>query len=201
MRLPLSIMAFALAVPSAFAAPPIDENYIKSLASPGKRVLVIEYYDGQGGVAERKGFASAEPFTVVSPTELRANAETVVHLYGVEPCEGEMVNRAEDFSGTCEEFAVQQLEIMMRSASVLFCRAFMSELGAPKQNATCYAWSYFPPSLDAIDMIEEQLVSLGALRVAKGQDGRPLRTDLDDATGISRSTGLGMQSDPRTRDQ
>lgn len=201
MRLPLSIMASALAISAAFAAPPIDENYVKSLASPGKKVLVIEYYDGQGGVSERKGFASAEPFGVVSPTELRANADTVVNLYGVEPCEGEMVNRAEDFTGTCAEFAVQQLEIMMRSASVVFCRAFMTELGQPKQNATCYTWSYFPPSLDAIDMIEEQLVSLGALRVAKGQDGKPLRTDLGEAEGISRNTGLGMQSDPRTRDQ
>lgn len=201
MRLPVTIMASALAISAALAAPPIDESYIRSLASPGKKVLVIEYYDGQGGVAERRGFASPEPFGVVSATELRANAGTVIHLYGVEPCEGEMVNRVEEFAGTCEDFAVQQLEIMMRAASVVFCRAFMSEAGTPRQNATCYTWSYFPPSLDAIDMIEEQLVSLGALRVATGADGRPLRTDLGEAEDISRATGLGMQSDPRTRDR
>ena len=41
MRLPLSIMASALAISAAFAAPPIDENYVKSLASPGKKVLVM----------------------------------------------------------------------------------------------------------------------------------------------------------------
>jgi len=39
----------------SFAAGAIDKDYIRSLAAPGKTVLVIEYYDGQGKVVDRKG--------------------------------------------------------------------------------------------------------------------------------------------------
>lgn len=43
----------------AYAAGPVDEAYVRSLAAPGKTVLWMEYYDGQGNVSERKGYASA----------------------------------------------------------------------------------------------------------------------------------------------
>ena len=48
--------------PLAHAAGPVDESYVRSLAAPGKTVLVMEYYDGQGKVIGRKGFASASGF-------------------------------------------------------------------------------------------------------------------------------------------
>jgi hypothetical protein len=185
----------------ALAAPGIDEAYVKSLAAPGKTVLVIEYYDSRGEVTDRKGFASASGYKAVSPTQFQVDRDIAINLYGLEPCDGEMVNRTEDYAGSCAGFAQAQLEVLLKSPKVLFCRAFLSELGAPHQNATCYGYYNFPGSLDTVDMLEEQLVSLGALRVAKGTDGAPLRSDLIDAEIIGQKGSYGMWADPRVQAQ
>ncbi|MCP1201095.1 hypothetical protein [Notoacmeibacter sp. MSK16QG-6] len=184
----------------AVAAPTIDKDYVKSLAAPGKTVLVIEYYDNEGEVTNRKGFASREGYRAISPTDFQVDGETSVHLYGLEPCDGELTVRSEDFSGTCAQFAQDQLQIMLKSAKVLFCRAFVSEESAKSQDATCYGYYHYPGSLDSVDMLEEQLVSLGALRVAKGSDGKPLREDLSEAETIGQK-GYGMWADPRHKGQ
>jgi hypothetical protein len=186
---------------SAFAAGAIDKDYIRSLAAPGKTVLVIEYYDGQGGVTERKGFSSATGFKAISPTDFRVDANVAIHLYGIEPCGGSMVNRQEGFAGSCEEFAKRGLETLLQSPKVIFCRAFVSEMNAPAQDATCYGYYHFPGSLDAVDMFEEQLVSLGTHRVAKKPDGSPARTDLAEAEKIGKDGGFGMWADPRIKPQ
>lgn len=179
-----------------WAVQPIDENYVRSLAAPGKVVLVIEYYEGQGEVLERKGYATSGSFEVLSGTDFRVHDTMVIHLYGVEPCEGEMVNRRDGFAGRCIDFARQQLAIMLKNPKVVFCRAFFTETNAPIQNATCYAYHYFPGSLDSIDMFEEQLVSLGALRLIKKPDGTLARPDLKPAEEIGKNGSFGMWADP-----
>jgi hypothetical protein len=190
-----TLLCGAIATPAS-GAEPINEDYVRSLAAPGKTVLVIEYFDGQGGVVKRKGFASAAGFQPVSPTDFRVAEGLTLHLYGVEPCEGEMVNRKEDFSGPCAEFATRGLSTMLKAAKVIYCRAFVSEENRPVQDATCYSHFHFPGSLDAIDMFEEQLVSLGNLRLTRKPDGLPLRPDLTAAEKIAKS-GYGMWADPR----
>jgi hypothetical protein len=180
----------------AHAAGPVDEAYVRSLAAPGKTVLVIEYYDGWGKVTERKGFASASGFLVVSATDFRVDTNVTVHLYGIEPCEGDMVNRKEDFAQSCEDYARRGLETLLQSPRVIYCRAFVSETEAQVQDATCYGYYNFPGSLDTVDMFEEQLVSLGTHRIATRPDGSPARTDLAEAEAIGR-LGYGMWADPR----
>lgn len=194
-----ALMGCMLATP-AISAPQIDKDYIRSLASPGKTVLVIEYYDGGGKVVDRKGYASAAGYKAVSSTDFRVDEKTTLHLYGVEPCDGDMVNRTEGYSGSCSGFAQQELQVMLKSAKVLFCRAFVSEQNAPKQNVTCYGYYHYPGSLDSVDMLEDELVSLGALRVAKNPDGSLVRSDLDEAQGIGKQ-GYGMWADPRVKGQ
>lgn len=193
------LAALPLAAPS-LAAEAIDEAYVRSLAAPGRTVLVVEYYDGQQGVAERKGYSSQTGFSPISPTEFRVDRDVAIRLYGIEPCSGDMVNRQEDFAGSCNEFATRGLETLLQSPRVVFCRAFVSEMNAPIQNATCYGYYHFPGSLDTVDMFEEQLVSLGTHRVAKRPDGTPARDDLDEAERIGRG-GFGMWADPRVREQ
>ena len=192
----LSLLAFCFQISATFAAPNIDKAYIRSLASPGKVVLVIEYYDGSGKVAKRAGYASASGFTAISPTDFKVDDKTSLHLYGLEPCDGDMVNRREAYSGSCDGYAEEQLSIMLKSPKVIFCRAFVSEEHRPVQDATCYGYYNFPGSLDSIDMFEEQLVSLGALRLSKGKDGTLLRRDLGQAQDIGKH-GWGMWADPR----
>ncbi|UCI10728.1 hypothetical protein [Mesorhizobium sp. B1-1-8] len=192
-------ICLASALP-AIAAQPIDKDYVRSLAAAGKTVLVMEYYDGQGGIAERKGFASAKGYHAVSPTDFRINDKTTIHLYGIEPCDGDMVNRRENFSGTCAEYAKQGLETLLKSPKVIFCRAFVSEANAPVQDATCYGYYNYPGVLDSVDMLEEQLVSVGTHRIAKKPDGTPARKDLDEAQKIGRG-GYGMWADPRMKAQ
>jgi len=178
------------------AAGPVDEAYVRSLAAPGKTVLVMEYYDGQGKVSERKGYASASGFKAISATDFRVDARLTVHLYGIEPCEGDMVNRKEDFAGSCEDYARQGLATLLQSPRVIYCRAFVSEAGAPAQDATCYGYYNYPGSLDTVDMFEEQLVSLGSHRVTRRPDGTLARADLKEAQDIGQR-GYGMWADPR----
>lgn len=182
--------------PPAHAAGPVDKSYVRSLAAPGKTVLVMEYYDGQGSVTQRKGFASASGFRASSSTTFRVDANLTVHLYGIEPCDGDMVNRKEDFAGTCEDYARRSLEALLQSPRVVYCRSFVSETGAAVQDATCYGYYKYPASLDTVDMFEEQLVSVGSHRIAKRQDGSPARADLNEAEAIGRG-GFGMWADPR----
>ena len=203
MRFALKIgagLAAAAATWSASAAPPIDKAYIRSLATPGKTVLVVEYYDGQAKVVDRKGYASSNGFKAISATEIRVEQNLSLRLFGVEPCEGDMVNRREDYAGACAEFAKRGLTTLLRSPRVILCRAFIAEQAAPVQDATCYGYYNFPGSLDSVDMFEEQLVSLGTHRIARKADGSPARPDLVEAEKIGRG-GYGMWADPRIKGQ
>lgn len=195
-----ALLGVLAVVGHAGAVGDIDKAYIRSLAAPGRTVLVIEYYDGSGKITERKGFASASGYKAVSPTDIKVNDKVVLHLYGLEPCQGDMVNRGEDYSGSCAAYAQQQLQIMLQSPKVIFCRAFVTEQNASSQDATCYGYYNYPGSLDTVDMFEEQLVSLGALRLSKKGDGTVMRPDLAVAEKIGRS-GYGMWADPRVKNQ
>ncbi|MDP9810488.1 hypothetical protein J2W42_003349 [Rhizobium tibeticum] len=197
----LAVVAVA-AMPSspALATGMVDEAYVKSLAAPGKAVLVIEYYAGNRKVVARQGFASTSGFRAASPTDIRVDDKVRLHLYGVEPCAGEMVNRQENFAGRCEDFARTELEILLKNPKVLFCRAFVSEQHAPSQDVTCFGYYNIPGALDTVANLEEQLVSLGALRLAKKPGGSLMRPDLAEAEKIGRG-GFGMWADPRVQGQ
>ncbi|WFR97807.1 hypothetical protein [Rhizobium tumorigenes] len=161
-------------------------------------VLVIEYYDGNQQVVGRRGYASVAGFKAVSPLDIRVDDKVTLHLYGLEPCQGDMVNRQENFAGACADFATDHLAVMLRSPRVIYCRAFLSEEKAPVQDATCFGYYNYPGALDDIANFEEQLVSLGALRLSKKTDGSLMRPDLAKAEQIGR-TGFGMWGDPRNK--
>ncbi|MBP1848296.1 hypothetical protein J2046_006587 [Rhizobium petrolearium] len=182
------------------AAGSVNQDYVRSLAAPRKTVLVVEYYDGGRKAVSRKGYSSAEGFKAISPTDVRVDDKVSLHLYGLEPCQGEMVNRSEGFAGSCEDYGREQLAIKLKAARVIFCRAFLTEEKAAKQDVTCFGYYNFPGSLDTVDNIEEQLVSIGALKLARKPDGSPLRGDLADAEKIGRG-GFGMWADPRVQEQ
>ncbi|WP_292299063.1 hypothetical protein [Mesorhizobium sp.] len=196
----LGSMAAAAAASSAVAAPPVDKAYIRSLATPGKTVLVVEYYDGQSRVVDRKGYASSNGYKAASATEIRVDQKLSLRLFGIEPCAGDMVNRKENYTGTCSDFARHGLMTLLQSPRVILCRAFLAEQQAQVQDATCYGYYNFPGSLDSVDMFEEQLVSLGSHRIARKTDGSPARPDLMEAEKIGRS-GYGMWADPRIKGQ
>ena len=193
------LMAISVCLP-AYAAGPVDEAYVRSLAAPGKTVLIMEYYDGQGDVSERKGYASTSGFKAATATDFQVDANLTVRLYGIEPCQGDMVNRQEDFAGSCDAYARQGLATLLQSPRVIYCRAFVSEAGAKVQDATCYGYYNYPGSLDIVDMFEEQLVSVGSHRIAKRPDGTLARTDLENAEAIGHR-GYGMWADPRIAGQ
>lgn len=194
----VSAIGFALSIDPLAAAEAVDKAYVQSLASPGKTVLVVQYYDGTGKVVSRKGFASAAGFRAISPTEIGVDDRTSLRLYGLETCGGEMVNRKEDFAGRCEDFAREQLATLLKSPKVILCRAFLSEEKAPRQNVTCFGYYNFPGSLDSIDNLEEELLSLGALRLIRKPDGTLMRQDLIEAEKVGQK-GFGMWADPRHR--
>jgi hypothetical protein len=195
----LAMCACLVAAPCP-ATGTIDQDYVKSMAVPGKTVLIVEYYDPAGKVVDRKGFASAHGFGVKTPVDIAIDTKIALHLYGLEPCTGTMVNQREGFAGTCDDYARAQLKIMVDAAKVLFCRAFLTERDAAVQDATCFGYYYFPGSLDSVNNLEEQLVSLGALRLARKADGTPMRPDLLPAEKIGKG-GFGMWADPSVQKQ
>ncbi|MDM7852983.1 hypothetical protein KHQ08_18180 (plasmid) [Pseudochrobactrum algeriensis] len=182
---------------SASAAPQIDKTYIRSLAAPGKSVLVIEYYGADGKVAERKGYASEAGFSANDDLGIQVNSKTSVKLWGIEPCKGDFVNRKEDFAGSCNDYAKEQLQIMLKAPSVLYCRAFISEKNAASQNATCFGYYNYPNALDTVDMLEEQLLSIGAVRLNRKKNGEAERADLTDAEQIGKDGSYGFWADER----
>ncbi|WP_117196101.1 hypothetical protein [Rhizobium terrae] len=183
--------------PSLAASGP-DAAYVKSLAAPGKTVLVVEYYDGEKKVVSRKGYASTRGFQAGNPTTIRVDEKTSLRLYGLEPCEGDVVNQKEGFSGSCGDYALLQLKALSKSPKVILCRAFVSEENAPMQDVTCFGYYNFPGALDTVTSLEEQLLSIGAVRLAKEADGAPMRPDLAAAEKIGRQ-GYGIWADPRTK--
>lgn len=197
----MALLSAAMAAVSnaATAAPAVNEDYVKSLAAPGKTALVIEYYDGKGEVAARKGYASASGYKALSGTDFRVDANTTMRLYGLEACKGDMVNRSEEFSGSCADYAKEQLGIALQSPKVLFCRAFITELNATVQNGTCYGYYNYPGAMDAVMMLEEQLVSIGGVRLSRKSDGSPERPDLSKAEEIGKKGSYGMWADPRVK--
>ncbi|WP_348642663.1 hypothetical protein [Neorhizobium sp. P12A] len=195
----MSVVVVQLGVPGrAYAGGSVDADYVRSLAAPGKKVLVIEYYDGQKTVVARQGYASAKGFAPISPTDFRVDDRVSLHLFGVESCQGDFVNKREGYSGSCEDFARTHLAIELKAAKVLYCRAFLTEEKASVQDVTCWGYHYYPGSLDSVDNMEEQLLSIGALRLSRKADGTPLRPDLISAERIGR-TGYGMWADARTQ--
>ena len=149
---------------------------------------------------EGGSFASVSGYEATSPTDFRVDEKLSVHLFGIEPCDGDMVNRQEDFVGSCAEFAQRGLATLLQSPRVIYCRAFVTEQHSPMQDATCYGYYNYPGSLDSVDMFEEQLVSLGTHRIVKKADGSLARADLVDAEKIGRA-GHGMWADPRIKQQ
>jgi hypothetical protein len=203
MRISGALVALALSgfANAAFATEPIDKGYVKSLAAPDKKVLVVEYLDGADKVVDRKGYASESGWNAKSATEFEATKGVVLKLFGVAPCSGELVVKSENFAGTCDDHAKANLQTMLSSAHVIFCRSFVTEQAAASQDTTCYGYYAVPGAMDSVDMIEEQLVSLGALRPTKKADGTGARPDLADAEEIAMKGSYGMWSDPRTRSQ
>lgn len=196
-----SLLLSLAAITPSLAEGPVDRTYVRSLAAPGKTVLVVEYYDGSGKVIDRKGFASRQGYRAVSPTDFAVTDALAIHLFGIEPCSGDLVNRRENFAGSCAAYAEQGLAIMLKSPKVIYCRAFVSEAEAPIQDATCYGYYNYPGVLDSIDMLETQLVSVGTHRVAKNSDGSLVRPDLKEAQEIGKAGGYGMWADARIKAQ
>lgn len=196
----LAVLLMAGTIASAQAIEPIDQSYVRSLAAPGKTVLVMEYSDATGAVVDRKGYAAADGFKAISGTAFAINASTTVNLYGLEACDGDMVNEREGFTGSCADWALQGLTIELKNPKVIYCRAFVSEQNAAQQDASCYVYVYFPDALDSVYNLEEQLVSMGNLRLAKDRAGEPLRPDLEDDAEIGKQ-GYGMWADPRVQAQ
>lgn len=196
----MALVAMAAMVTAAHGIEAVDDSYVRSLAAAGKTVLVMEYSDAAGLVVARKGYASADGFKPISGTAFRINASTTVNLYGLESCNGDMVNLKEDFTGTCSDWALEGLTVELTNPKVIFCRAFVSEQNAKEQDASCYVYVYFPGAMDSVYNLEEQLVSTGFLRLERDRAGNPLRPDLEDSAQIGKS-GYGMWSDPRVQAQ
>ena len=73
----LSVLMLAGTIGWAHAIEPVDQSYVRSLAAPGKTVMVMEYSDATGAVVERKGYASANGFNAISGTQFRVNANSM----------------------------------------------------------------------------------------------------------------------------
>jgi hypothetical protein len=190
----ISAAFVALAPALGSAAEPIDKAYIRSLGAPGATIVVMEYRSHQAAQVERQGYRLKTPARASSATSFAVSESLEVSLWGVRPCEGTVSSAWEGFEGSCAEFAQLQLGRLLRNSRVIYCRAFASEKEKPTQNATCFTHHVVEGAMDAVDMIEEQLVSIGALRVERDSDGAALRPDLIAGEKLGKAGAFGLWS-------
>ena len=195
------IVALSLtATMSVYAQGSPTDSYVRSLGQDGQLIAVIEVVNASGEVVDRVGYArpASQPWQSLSSTRFRVADDLVLQLYGVEPCVGQLVVRDEEYAGDCEDYAQRNLQIMLNNPRALVCRTAAAGRNMAVQLATCDGHYVVAGAMDSVDNLEEQLVSLGALRLAVGNDNQPLRSDLVDAQQIG-SGGFGMWADPRHR--
>lgn len=175
----------------------VDVNYIRSLANDDKTVLVVEYRDGNDKVVSRKGFANKAGFKPASPTEIAVNDNFRIKLFGVSPCAGDISVESDDFHGSCADYAKEQLAIQLKNPRVIYCIASVVDEQAAVQNGKCWGYWFFPGSLNSVSSIEAELLSVGAVKLAKKPDGSAIRPDLVNDEEIGRRGALGVWSETK----
>ena len=193
--LPAVLAVASLAPDAALAldAPALD--YMRELARPDRTLLVMEYIDARLNAAtERVGMMVRERFRPVDGTTIRVSDELAVRLGGVVPCASNVPVQHEDYQGTCAGLAAEGLDIELRHASVLLCRAYADQRGQSVQEATCYTYTRIGDALESVDMVEESLVGGGWAFAARGADGVPQRGDLAAAERMAATNGFVLWS-------
>ncbi|NRA88581.1 MAG: hypothetical protein HRU28_14595 [Rhizobiales bacterium] len=141
----------------------------------GKIAITINYTDENLKPVSAVRIVLDEAPIVLNSTTVQAGS-IKISLSGIETCSGRIDTR--DYSGTCEEVAMEAFNDVIRYAHVWICNAFVSEKGKNHQFATCYTRTFLEGGIDFRGMIEDDLVGLGSHRVVIGKDGKPQRPDL-----------------------
>lgn len=173
----------------------IDVNYIRSLANNDKTILVVEYRDGNNNIIKRQGYANSAGFEAVSSNEISINDNVRIKLFGVTPCTGNITVKSDDFSGSCAEYAQKQLAIQLKNPRVIYCISSIVDEHASVQNGMCWGYWFFPNSLNSVSSIEGELLSVGAVKLAKKQDGSAIRPDLIEDEEIGKKGAFGVWSE------
>lgn len=191
MRILLTSLAFSFCVASSFAAENsalVDKSYVKSLASPDKTVLVIDFRDANGKTVERQGFANSRGFSVTGSTTFAVDANNHINLASIKPCSGSISIPADDYHGSCSGYAQQQLAVQLKNPRVIYCVANFSEKNASEKNAACWGYWFFAGTLDSVSSIEAELLSVGAVEL----NDKSNRADLVDAEEIAKKQHVGI---------
>lgn len=175
----IAALAGSMSLAPAFAleAPTLD--YMRELARPDRTVLVMEYIAPRLNAAiERTGLAAPERFRPLDGRTIRISDDLVIRLGGVAPCRSDVPVQHEDYQGTCVGLAAEGLDIELRHASVLLCRAYADQRDEPVQEATCYTYTVIGDALESVDPVEARLVGGGWAFASRNADGTPERADL-----------------------
>ena len=193
-----AMVVIALTLPAkAFALEAPTVGYMQSLQKQNRFVFVMEWIDPRLRAAmEREGFASKQPFTPLGEdgTVIRIASDRAIKLAGITACDDDTPIQYEDFQGTCRTLASEGLDIQLRRASALLCRAFIEHKEAPVPPATCFTYTAIGDAMIAVDNVEQQLVSGGWVFAARRANGRRTRPDLRDAESIAINMRLGLWS-------
>jgi len=194
-RILLTSLAFSFCVASCFADEntSVDKSYIKSLASPDKTVLVVDYRDGNGKTVDRQGFANSRGFSVSAPTKFSIDENNQINLAAIKPCSGSITVPADDYQGSCAGYAQAQLAVQLKNPRVIYCIANFAEKNASEKNATCWGYWFFPGTLDSVSSIEDELLSVGAVELNEKIN----RADFVDAMAIAKKQHVGIWAESK----
>lgn len=196
MRILLTSIAFSFCVANSFASDnsiSVDAAYIKSLASPDKIVLVIDYRDATGKTIERQGFANSRGFSVTGATTFAIDENNHINLAAIKPCNGSITVPADDYRGSCAGYAQEQLAVQLKNPRVIYCVANFAEKNTSEKNATCWGYWFFPGTLDSVSSIENELLSVGAVELNEKSN----RADFVDAMAIAKKQHVGIFSESK----
>lgn len=175
----LQLFLFLLLAGFAFSSVAKAAEYSKADYSnasvKGKIAVTINYVNqDQYPISAVRIVLDDAPIIINSTTAQVGSIK--ISLYGIETCSERIDNR--DYSGTCEEVAMEIFNDTIKNAHVWICNAYVSEKDKDQQYASCFTRTILPGGIDFRGMLEDELVGLGAHRIILNQDGTPQRPDL-----------------------
>jgi hypothetical protein len=150
----------------------------------GQNILVIKYYKPDGTIAQTKTYPQTRYMQPVSdkPGLIAFSGEgtPTIALHGLQPCKkiGSFAFQGEHV--TCTSLWHDRLSSNLFGTKAILCRAYVDQMEKPLQQATCIreedgvGRDHKPAGI----VIDDALVGLGVVTLAKDASGEVLRPDL-----------------------
>lgn len=170
-------LVFGCGPASAETMQPPTEDYLRRFKRDAPFLAVIEYVDKDyQRVIGQRTFRSQKPFGAGDGVTIPLQGLTL-NLYGLSACQSDQVISVYIYRGPCSQAGQQYLGTELKLSPLLLCRVFVSQANKPVQDATCFTL-YKVLDAEIVHNVEAAILKVGAVKLSRDTDGKPLRPDL-----------------------